>query len=126
MRKCKTANILVKFGCIFSKMLKIGVAKANIFAIMKSTAKILAEIKTKGVNILANNITVERARYGYSQEELAKMVGVARNTVASWESNVDSCTIKNMVTLSSVFGCSVDYLIGLTDRRERNIETRNV
>lgn len=126
MRKCKTANILVKFKCIFSKMLKIGVAKANIFAIMKSTAKILAEINTKGVNILANNITVERARYGYSQEELAKMVGVARNTVASWESNVDSCTIKNMVTLSSVFGCSVDYLIGLTDRRERNIETRNV
>lgn len=73
-----------------------------------------------------NNIKVERARFGYSQTELAEMIGVSLQSIRNWEKDIGQCSGSNLLALCNVFGVSLDYLVGLTDRRERNIETRNV
>lgn len=66
-----------------------------------------------------NNIKAERARYGYTREDVAKMVGVSKNSVKNWEDDIGTCKGAHLLILSNVFGVSVDYLLGITDERAR-------
>lgn len=63
------------------------------------------------------NIAKERKRMNLSVEKLADLVGVHPNTVRGWERGEHEPTGKNIVQLSALFGCSPDYLIGMTDKR---------
>lgn len=64
-----------------------------------------------------HNIASERYRIGATQEQLAKMLGVATNTVANWETGRFEPTGSNLKKMASIFGCSIDYLLGVTDER---------
>lgn len=66
-----------------------------------------------------NNIRAERARYGYTRDEVAKMLGVSKNTVKNWEDDIGTCKGIYLLSLSNVFGVSVDYLLGVTEKRLR-------
>lgn len=66
-----------------------------------------------------NNIKAERARYGYTLEDVAKMLGVSRATVKNWEDDIGTCKGVHLLSLSNVFGVSVDYLLGVSDKRVR-------
>lgn len=74
---------------------------------------------------MANNIKIERARLDMSQRELAMAIDVSDRTIGTWESEIGSCSIAKAIELANVFGCSLDYLVGLTDDRRRNYEIRN-
>lgn len=66
-----------------------------------------------------NNIKAERARYGYSRVEVAQMLGVSENTIVNWEKDIGTCKGLYLLGLSNIFGVSVDYLLGLTEKRLR-------
>lgn len=66
-----------------------------------------------------NNIKAERARYGYTLEDVAKKLGVSKNTVRNWEDDIGTCKGAHLLSLSNVFGVSVDYLLGVSDKRVR-------
>lgn len=66
-----------------------------------------------------NNIKAERARYGYTLEDVAKMLGVSKATVKNWEDDIGTCKGVHLLSLSNVFGVSVDYLLGVSDKRVR-------
>ncbi|WP_281657517.1 helix-turn-helix domain-containing protein [Collinsella stercoris] len=68
------------------------------------------------------NIKSERVRIGMSQEEVAEELGVHVNSVRQWESNSVQPSSMSLISLSRLFGCSPDYLLGLTD--ERTVATR--
>lgn len=63
-------------------------------------------------------IASERVRAGLTQQELACNLGVAQTTVANWESNRTSPTGTSLRGMAKEFGCSVDYLLGLSDERK--------
>ena len=65
-----------------------------------------------------NNLKAERARYGWTCEEVAKMLGVHENTVQNWEKDIGTCKGTTLLSLSSIFGVSVDYLLGISDERK--------
>lgn len=65
-----------------------------------------------------NNLKAERARYGWTCEEVAKMLGVHENTVQNWEKDIGTCKGTTLLSLSNIFGVSVDYLLGLSDERK--------
>lgn len=52
-----------------------------------------------------------RRRKGYSQEQLADCLGVTRQSVSKWESGAAMPELSKLITLSEVFGVSVDYLV---------------
>ena len=56
-----------------------------------------------------------RRSKGISQEELANVVGVSRQAVQKWESGVSRPDMDNLLSLSSYFHVSLDYLIKGTD-----------
>lgn len=64
-----------------------------------------------------NSIASERRRLGWSQTDLGREIGKDRSTIARWESDPTSMGIQSLLQLASLFGCSADYLLGLTDER---------
>ena len=61
--------------------------------------------------ILADKIIENRKKNGWSQEELAGMLGVSRQSVSKWESAQAVPDMKKILQLSEVFGVTTDYLI---------------
>lgn len=64
------------------------------------------------------NITSERIRMGISQKELADKLGVSLTTVSRWEQGRSFPSSADLISMRNVFGCSVDYLLALTDERK--------
>ncbi len=58
------------------------------------------------------NIEAERARKGWSKEELAKKLGVSRKTYYNWVSK-GKIPLDKISQLSEIFDVSTDYLLGL-------------
>lgn len=52
-----------------------------------------------------------RKKRDFSQEELAKEVGVGRDYFGKVESDIRCCSIDVFVALSNIFDVSLDYLI---------------
>lgn len=65
----------------------------------------------------SDNIRKVRETAGVSVEKLAGIMGVHPNTIRGWERGEFAPTGKNLVQLASIFGCSGDYLLGLSDER---------
>lgn len=62
------------------------------------------------------NIDAERARRGWTLDEFASKMGVTRKTIYSWfkKGKIPNSKLNQMADL---FGCSVDYLVGLKTER---------
>ena len=64
-----------------------------------------------------NNILSERKRANLDQVQLAKALGVSKSTVSRWERGVLMPYGSELVAMHRLFGCSTDYLLGLSDER---------
>lgn len=60
---------------------------------------------------LADKIIQLRKKKGWSQEELAEMINVTRQSVSKWESRASMPDLDKIVRLSEIFGVTVDYLL---------------
>jgi len=62
------------------------------------------------------NLEIERTRLQKSREEIARDLGVTAKTYRAYVNGraIPSDTLERMAKL---FGCSVDYLLGLADDR---------
>lgn len=61
--------------------------------------------------ILAEKITEERKKNGWSQEELADKLGVSRQAVSKWESAGSIPELQKIIQLAALFNVSTDYLL---------------
>lgn len=61
--------------------------------------------------ILAEKITEERKKNGWSQEELAEKLGVSRQAVSKWESTGSVPDLQRVIQLAELFAVSTDYLL---------------
>lgn len=52
-----------------------------------------------------------RKEKGLSQDELAGLLGIARQSVSKWESGISQPDLNNIVRLSEIFEVSTDYLL---------------
>ena len=72
--------------------------------------------------MLGQRINELRHSHGWSQVELAKRLGVAKQTVSNWENENIQPSIEMLVRLSNIFNVSTDYLLGLDKIPRLNIE----
>lgn len=71
-------------------------------------------------------ITAGRKKLNLTQQQFADELGVTRQAVSRWESDVAFPETDKLVKLSELFGCSIDYLIKYNqdeDKAERNDDT---
>lgn len=67
---------------------------------------------------LYENIRNLREDRDIKQREIAAYLHVSQNTYSQYENGVISLTAEVLIKLAAFFGTSVDYLLGLTDKKE--------
>lgn len=69
----------------------------------------------------ADNLTELRKYHDYSQEELAEMIGVSRQTLSKYETGESLPDIEKCKLLADVFSVSMDDLISYKKDEEENL-----
>lgn len=70
-----------------------------------------------------NNILAERKRAGLSRQELAEKIGRSEAVIGNWERGETSPGLtSDAVKLAAIFGCSTDYLAGITNERMPSVK----
>ena len=64
------------------------------------------------------NIRNLRIDCGYTQREIAKILGVNQNTYSQYEIGVLNYSVESLEKLADFYGVSVDYLLGRTAVKE--------
>ncbi len=64
-----------------------------------------------------NRIKQLREELGLTQQELADKIGGAKSTIAMYENESRKPSMEVLLSLSEIFNCSIDYLLGKTDVR---------
>lgn len=59
---------------------------------------------------MVNNLKVCRIKRGWSQKDVASLLGIATSTYSSWETDPHKIKIKNAKELATIFGESLDVL----------------
>jgi len=60
---------------------------------------------------LGEKLSKHRKEYNYTQEQLADILGVSRQSVSKWESDIAYPETDKLIKLGKLFECSVDYLL---------------
>ena len=68
----------------------------------------------------SSKIKEVRKKENLTQEEFAEKIFVSRNAVAKWETNRGYPDIQNLITISDVFGISLDELI----KEDKNVKNK--
>lgn len=67
---------------------------------------------------MANRLTALRKANGLSQEELADKLGISRQAISKWERAEASPDTDNLITLSRLYGVTLDELLGISPMSE--------
>ena len=60
---------------------------------------------------IAEKLQTLRRTKGMSQEQLAEQLNVSRQAISKWELGESMPDTENVITLSKLFGVSIDYLL---------------
>lgn len=68
--------------------------------------------------MIGNNIKYLRKRAGYSQEQLARKLGVKQSSVSLWEKGKNNPDTETLAMLAKVFNVPLDFFLSDEPRRE--------
>ena len=60
---------------------------------------------------LGEKIAKHRKELNYTQEQLADILGVSRQSISKWESDIAYPETEKLIELGKLFDCSMDYLL---------------
>ena len=60
---------------------------------------------------LGEKIAAQRKELNYTQEQLAELLGVSRQSISKWESDIAYPETEKLVRMGRLFDCSMDYLL---------------
>ena len=60
---------------------------------------------------LGEKIAKQRKELNYTQEQLADILGVSRQSISKWESDIAYPETEKLIEMGKIFDCSMDYLL---------------
>ena len=60
---------------------------------------------------LGEKIAKQRKELNYTQEELAYVLNVSRQSISKWESDIAYPETDKLIEMGKIFDCSMDYLL---------------
>lgn len=60
---------------------------------------------------LGDKLSKLRKENNYTQEQIAAALGVSRQSISKWESNLAYPETDKLIRMSEMFQCSLDYLL---------------
>lgn len=77
---------------------------------------IIENMQTEVMNMdLSQRLQELRKKEGYSQEQVAEMLGLSRQAISKWESGQGKPEIDNIIKLTEIYHVSADYILSGTD-----------
>lgn len=76
--------------------------------------------------MLGSQMKKIRQTRGMSQVELARQLGISKQSVSNWENDHSVPTIDLLKKLCQVFSCSADYLLELSTENDIIIDTTDL
>lgn len=70
---------------------------------------------------MVKNLRLLREEKGLSQQRLAEMLNISQQAVFKYEKTASEPDISTLVRLADIFDVSVDFLIGNSDIRSKNV-----
>lgn len=70
--------------------------------------------------ICSERLAQLRREHDYTQEQLAELIGVSRQTISKWETGMANPDIEKLIKLSELYGCSIDYIVGNDNKIDEN------
>lgn len=67
------------------------------------------------LSIISSNIKETRKKRGFTQEEVSKLIGISRSTIAKWENGSREPNALELKKLCELFNVSSDYIYGRSD-----------
>ncbi len=78
---------------------------------------------------LGEKLSKLRKEYNYTQEQLADILGVSRQSISKWESNIAYPETDKLIKMGKLFECSMDYLLNedITEKQGlQSVEKENI
>ncbi|MDY3773487.1 MAG: helix-turn-helix transcriptional regulator, partial [Eubacterium sp.] len=72
---------------------------------------------------LGEKLSKLRKENNYTQEQLADVLGVSRQAISKWESNITYPETDKLIRISELFNCSLDYLLKDTEETDTSKQT---
>jgi transcriptional regulator with XRE-family HTH domain len=72
-----------------------------------------------------NRMRTLRLENKLTMDQAAKIVGIAKSSYAGYESEFRNPSLEKLMTFANYYNVSVDFLLGVTDCRERNQMNKN-
>ena len=60
------------------------------------------------------------AQNGVTAYKVAKDLSISQGTMNEYKNGKKTPTVRNLIKIADYFGCSVDYLLGRTNKKEIN------
>ncbi len=76
--------------------------------------------------MISNILKDLRLQANMSQAELAKLLGISRSAVSSYENATRSPNYEVLTKIARIFHVSTDYILGLKDRKPNPDKLKNV
>lgn len=74
---------------------------------------------------LPNKLKTLRTKYGYSQKQVADKVEVSPSIISGYETGERTPSTEILLSLSNLFNCSVDYLLGKNESEPKLVLDTN-
>lgn len=72
--------------------------------------------------MLGHRIYEQRTLHGWSQIQLASRLNITKQTVSNWENGNIQPSIEMLIRLARLFQVSTDYLLGLDELTQLNVD----
>ena len=73
---------------------------------------------------LGEKLSKLRKEYNYTQEQLADILGVSRQSISKWESDIAYPETDKLIKMGKLFECSMDYLLNEDIAEKQGIEPK--
>ena len=74
---------------------------------------------------LGDKLSKLRKENNYTQEQLANILGVSRQAISKWESNITYPETDKLIRMSELFDFSLDYLLKDAEETDRNNQSNS-
>lgn len=78
------------------------------------------------INGLPEKLQTLRTKYGYSQKQVAEKLKVSPSIVSGYETGERTPSTEVLLSLSYLYGCSTDYLLGKQTVQSQLISTEGL
>ena len=97
------------------KILKKGL-QGRISYVNLSLGKMMILVRGENVKIVGERLKQLREEAGFSQNKLAKLIGIQQSSLNRYESGFSNPTPETLLWFADYFDVSMDYIFGRTDK----------